>query len=69
MIDDKNAKQIVNEPSSFFVSTISKESKFKPTSKKSSDEEKKSLDKDEHLTENGSIYDTDPLIFDDPSYH
>lgn len=31
MIDEKNAKQIVNEPSSFFVSTISKESKNKPS--------------------------------------
>ena len=31
MIDDKNAKQILNEPSSFFVSTISKKSKIKPS--------------------------------------
>lgn len=59
MIDRKNAKQIVDEPSSFFVSTISKTSKFKP---------KQSLKEDDrHPFIDNDFNDSDSLRYYDPT--
>jgi hypothetical protein len=58
MIDSKKAKQILNEPSSFSVSTIAKKSKFK--SEKSAKEDKFPFTGDD-------FNDTKPLRYYDPT--
>jgi hypothetical protein len=59
MIDNKNAKQIVNEPSSFSVSTISKTSKLTPKQNLKEDDRQTFIDDD--------FNDSDSLRYYDPT--
>lgn len=58
MIESKNAKQILNEPSSFSVSTIAKKSKFKS---------EQNLKEDKQTFISDDFYDVNNLKYYDPT--